>query len=440
MPRSKKINLILSSITALILIGTFYVFNNGVAQTTTTSLKGYAWSENIGWISFSGDNREAAPSASYGVFMDNDTGYLSGYAWSEIIGWIKFGGLSDFPTGSGTFSQNAQIVSNKLIGWARTCAGTVNGDCSSMTNRTDGWDGWISLSGNNYGVSIANHKTFSGYAWGSDVIGWIDFTGVTLSSFPITINIQSDFSSVVKGTSAIISWSSTGADSCELTSTKTGFVPVSPDTSGSVSSGILTTDTTFTVECKNGGTIADAFTTISVITLPPRLHVTDDGEEIVWNAEDVIPNSCTLSGDQGIGLISTLPSGSIAADSMPAEITLTLECRTLDAGVASTSIVTILPTPKLICTPSQNYINRLTTWTATNSQGNVSNVTWSGENITEITTPGNTLEYVYTAVGPKILNARGTVTYRGVTPARTFISLCSTTTKMKSVTGSGGEF
>jgi len=50
---------------------------------------GWAWSENIGWISFNGVN--------YGVNIDPASGDFSGYAWSENIGWIKFDPAGPYP-------------------------------------------------------------------------------------------------------------------------------------------------------------------------------------------------------------------------------------------------------------------------------------------------------------------------------------------------------
>lgn len=143
------------------------------AQTTTTTtdttvqtkLSEYAWSDNIGWISFKDGLRP--------VSIGTD-GSLTGYAWSENIGWIQFGGLSGFPnTTNGT---NAKLVGNSITGWARVVSGMTP---SGVDNR-GGFDGWISLSGSNYGVTV-NGSNLGGFAWGSDVVGWIDFSGVRIT-------------------------------------------------------------------------------------------------------------------------------------------------------------------------------------------------------------------------------------------------------------------
>jgi hypothetical protein len=155
-------------------------------------LSGFAWSENIGWISFSAGNDHDPSRAGtqnspvdYAVTVDAATGALSGYAWSSNIGWVKFGGLSSFPSGGS--GGNATLENGlRLKGWARACAGTATGSCSTMNSRTDGWDGWISLAGTTsdggtYGVTL-DDREFGGFAWGSEVVGWVDWTGVFSNS------------------------------------------------------------------------------------------------------------------------------------------------------------------------------------------------------------------------------------------------------------------
>lgn len=177
-------------------------FGTQKAHAATTALSGWAWSSNIGWISFNSADAGAG-GGPYAVTVstssDSTIGTLGGYAWSSNIGWIKFGGLdtASMPSGS-TFTGNAQVdfSTGNISGWVRACAGTADGRCGSMTSRTDGWDGWVSLSGSNYtspntsgyqgtstqGVTLGIDKTkpeaygrLTGFAWGGDVVGWISF-------------------------------------------------------------------------------------------------------------------------------------------------------------------------------------------------------------------------------------------------------------------------
>ena len=139
-------------------------------------LTGHAWSETTGWMSFSSGAADS-------VSMDT-AGWITGFAWSENIGWVKFGSLASFPVGADTTAANARVVSGRLTGWARACAGTASGDCSSMVSRTDGWDGWISLSGTGYNVwhNSTTTGTFVGFAWGDTNVGAIDFSPVATAA------------------------------------------------------------------------------------------------------------------------------------------------------------------------------------------------------------------------------------------------------------------
>ena len=157
---------------------------------TSQNISGWAWSKGagisgdqntgIGWISFNSTN-ETGASLDYGVNVNTSAkatggaGLFSGRAWSENVGWISFN-QSEL-TGCPTSPCKAEVnwSTGSVTGWARV-----------MLSASDytGWDGWISLSGMTteatpkpYGVKISGNK-FSGYAWGSDVIGWVDFAPV----------------------------------------------------------------------------------------------------------------------------------------------------------------------------------------------------------------------------------------------------------------------
>ena len=150
------------------------------------NVNGFAWSSNIGWISFDDGN----------VNIDDATGDFGGYAWSSNIGWIDFSG----PLASNETERpevpNTGVVANLaagvVTGWARACA--VFGDGCSGSLKSDtargGWDGWIKMQDVMLGDADAEGaRTFSGYAWGSDVVGWISMSGanhaVTYGGAPI---------------------------------------------------------------------------------------------------------------------------------------------------------------------------------------------------------------------------------------------------------------
>ena len=154
---------------------------SGCQNNATNCLTGWAWSSNIGWVSFNSDNSRASTppdgNGNYEVDVD-DAGNLSGYAWSSNIGWISFNSadLSVSPACPSSVGVSMEPTSGKVIGWARAIV---------AEGRNDGWDGCIELSGNNHsspdqtgngGVTYSNaNGIFKGFAWGSDVVGWLQF-------------------------------------------------------------------------------------------------------------------------------------------------------------------------------------------------------------------------------------------------------------------------
>lgn len=132
------------------------------------NVSGWAWSENIGWVSFNSSDSGAGGGADYGVNIDESTGVMSGYAWSENIGWISFNAadLASCPSGACEAKVDTACAGGncEVSGWARVLA---NGG---------GWTGFVSLRGADYGVYIdPATKDFHGWAWSDMVLGWLSF-------------------------------------------------------------------------------------------------------------------------------------------------------------------------------------------------------------------------------------------------------------------------
>lgn len=190
----------LTIFTLSILISSVLVFlnfkNEGkiVRAGTGDNITGFAWSENIGWISFNSTDCDidgngifddaAAPAGcptsgtanDYGAVINLTTGNFSGYGWSENVGWISFQENTAPPDAYG-FNANCP----------GTCDGSTN--CTACYDSTSGniygWakilslsdDGWIKMSDdgiavwNGAGVNInSNTNDFSGLAWNSNGI------------------------------------------------------------------------------------------------------------------------------------------------------------------------------------------------------------------------------------------------------------------------------
>ncbi len=163
--KKTSILLVLIALFGLALVSNFIVRPQTTDAAGDLQLSGYAWSPNIGWISF----KDAG-----GDVKIKPDGYFNGYAWSSNIGWIKFDQNIKGQNTGAQAGTGGSIADNTIVtGWAQAVTPAENPDTSG------GWDGWISLSGSTYGVKkitdSAGNQRFTGYGWGSDVVGWVNF-------------------------------------------------------------------------------------------------------------------------------------------------------------------------------------------------------------------------------------------------------------------------
>lgn len=123
--------------------------------------------QGLGWITLDG------------VSLNSDTGVFAGSGNSQFGGAVNFA-----PTT--TNAPEAPLLNARVDA---SCLKTKN-PCAitgwiKFTQAADGWDGWVKMSGQTanggrYGVQLDapdnnGLRTFSGYAWGDHVAGWIDF-------------------------------------------------------------------------------------------------------------------------------------------------------------------------------------------------------------------------------------------------------------------------
>jgi len=208
------------------------------------NVSGWAWSENIGWISFNcnslvdtngdgicdealkvcdgGTNKnklcnpgnpeavtcpgancvDACSVVNYGVNINPSTGVFSGsenYAWSENIGWIAFADYngdgvvnsSDNICPSGTCQAKLDFLTKQVSGWAKV-----------LSHDGINWPTWIRLRGQttetpptDYGVwwDPPDNQELKGWAWGDVGVGWMSFNcenceGTTCGTYPTCDN------------------------------------------------------------------------------------------------------------------------------------------------------------------------------------------------------------------------------------------------------------
>ncbi len=376
------------------------------AATPASSLpiQGYAWTDLMGWIHFSGIAQNGSP---YGVSIDTTSGVLSGYAWSPYFGGITFNqsDLTGCPSGSCT----AQVSNGQLTGWARSCAAFSNKSACSgaLDPHSGGWDGWIHLSGtaqngSSYGVTYANN-CFAGYAWGSRDVGAISFSGTPTgggsytvgnpwcgvgcygqgctSSGPTgscnypalnydsatgslspdtaqplyccsttgnvcpppaaTVTLTASPSTINIGQSSDLSWKATNATFCTSKGFNTGNA-----TSGSATVSPITTSS-YTITCTGtGGPGSDSTTvvvnqpTVSISANPDRVNA-GDSSTITWSSS--LTKNCTVTGP--LGVISTQTNGSVTQTILSQSV-YSIQCEALNSGAfkySATTTVNVLP-------------------------------------------------------------------------------------------------
>ncbi|MDO8524574.1 MAG: hypothetical protein Q7R99_03020 [bacterium] len=133
------------------------------------NVSGFAWSSNLGWISF--NNTSGGGGNNYGVnIVDNgNTGLFSGYAWSSSAGWIDFNppDLANCPDAPSP-CQRATVdkITGQVSGWAKILT-------------TNDWVRLRKTGANAFGVSISKatgtEGDFLGWAWGGETAGWMSF-------------------------------------------------------------------------------------------------------------------------------------------------------------------------------------------------------------------------------------------------------------------------
>ncbi|KKW43568.1 MAG: Cell wall protein AWA1 [Parcubacteria group bacterium GW2011_GWB1_57_6] len=273
----------------------------------TDSLSGYAWSDNVGWISFNCTNTGSCGTSNYGVTVNPTNGEMSGYAWSDNVGWFSFqpGDVAGCPQAPCTPKVNQG--NGTVTGWFRALA---NGG---------GWDGWVSLSG----VTVSG-VAFAGYAWGSDVVGWVSMSGVmntftaptvSCSGAPSTAYIgqQVTWSSSVSGGSGSYTYSWSGTDGLSGTSAST---QKTYSTTGTKQGTIAVTDTvsgqTSSASCNAGVGVSVQSCSASLSANPTTV---EEGQNttLSWNVPggSSCAASCSGSGFNTGGALSGSTNASV---------------------------------------------------------------------------------------------------------------------------------
>lgn len=337
--KTESLRLVFVSICCFLIISalTLQAISNASAQGSGSTVTGYAWSDTVGWMSLSG--------GSYGISVSS-TGTLSGYAWSDTIGWVS-ANTSDL-SGCPSAPCTASIDSNGAMrGWLKALSGG--------SAQSGGWDGFISLSGSNYGPVRQSNGTFSGYAWGDINVGWLDFRYATTNYQAVpTADLKvrvigestwQDSLTIAMGDEIELGWNQSSSDnttSCEAVPPAYNF------STGSAVSGIDSdvdepignTSYTYRLLCYGGGS-TQAVDSLVVSTTggvgarfvpcagestkPERIPRGED-VEVCWELGTNDPSMCSINAGAAT-VESPLPSlTGMSTHQMLGEVTFSLEC------------------------------------------------------------------------------------------------------------------
>ena len=339
-------------------------------------LDGFAWSSNIGWISLNCRNDSNCASSDYKVTINADR-TITGWGWSSNIGWVKFGGLASFPTGGGTAAENARLTGTypnlTWSGWARACAGTLGGTCSTMSNNPEAgaWDGWISLRGTNHAITsnMATGMNADSYAWGSEVVGWIDmFSQVTFATTSATI--WGNNCTVAQGASTCatqLNWdidnSAASPNMYRVTAPASQLSTNRTQTNFGVTIGLGNT----TFHARSGTTMLDAVTlsatcaagltpsggicilgtgttspTMDLNAIPPIVR-RGNTATITWSLSSLTGNTCVINGPGITNLAVGAVSGSVQTGPIMNTATVRITCTGSYGTVEERRTIEVIP-------------------------------------------------------------------------------------------------
>ena len=306
----------------------FFVSLPAVASATHTDITGYAWSDTVGWISLNCLNEGSCESVAYGLqwhFHSNAGEYrlIKGYAWSEHVGWLsaESDDLVGCP-GGGDCKAYISNVTGKTRGWLRAIA--------HEDPQAGGWDGWVSLNGSTYQPMYSGPLnievdgttgTLSGWAWASDVMGWINF-GALISPTCSVSNQCTDAATLEHTNSDCTVTTSTCAYAAYGYGCSSGacLTPPSPGPGGTVSKGIITL---------------------------PRLVRAGNSTKVIWDVTNANASTCTVTGSNGdmwTGLASSGASGKTSGP-INAQTTYLLHCDGAIPGYSYDAQTTVNITP-----------------------------------------------------------------------------------------------
>lgn len=279
-------------------------FEAKITDTSNPDLSGWAWSSQIGWLSFNCINTNNCATSDYRVEMNPTTGILNGWAWSPVVGWVEFNAAGPYPENPQTCTT-IDVNTGVASGWARSLsyqnaqiigferqqrqqdfavnennagqAAINSGGFESLINffknifnqnfnlinpdkifaQTAGiGDGWLKITN-----AQRKNDELIGWAWGGEPIGWLSFnclnspSGCGQSNYKVKMpspscSFTSDKKNVSPTESVTLTWACDFPVSCSLNEGIGAVDPISGSTVNQPSKNV----TVYQLTCTGLGT------------------------------------------------------------------------------------------------------------------------------------------------------------------------------------------
>ena len=225
------------------------------------NLKAEGYTQDYYTLYFDGNNGGTTGTMPINVTYDQTAGF-GGSAWSPSYGWVQFNytGVKNLAEAWSLKNPN----DTESVEWANGLIKLSGSDGGTTGNMT-------------YGVTCpTTGGSCSGYAWGGNVIGWIDFSGVSIGGTGATLSIEangvSSLLNIVSGTAVTLSWS--GTDITTPCTASDGWTGVEPITGSQLLNPNPISNTSYTITCakSNGG--GNISSTVSVVVTYPNCPTT----------------------------------------------------------------------------------------------------------------------------------------------------------------------
>ncbi|MDD2807446.1 MAG: hypothetical protein PHW95_02935 [Patescibacteria group bacterium] len=187
--------------------GTVPIETDKCTTTCGAKLMGFAWSDNVGWVSLNDKNCEpqyldpSLPAGSCGpqsityYTQATNNNEIQGYGWSDNVGWVCFGTTCPMTPPPPVGNLAAQITSDHpenpaVTGWAKILSLNDNGwvslsclndmSCNNLDANGQPITYQVRLGLATFGTE--QRLTLSGFSW-NNLVGWLEFNA-TASGIP----------------------------------------------------------------------------------------------------------------------------------------------------------------------------------------------------------------------------------------------------------------